>query len=50
MTARSHTRSRRNERKKAHQRVARLREANADRPARKRRPTVAQRVTRDDDR
>lgn len=44
MTARSHTRSRRNARKKAHARVARLRERNADRPTKKRRPTVADRI------
>ena len=48
MTARSHTRTRRNERKRAHARVAQLREQNADRPARKRRPTVAQRLARDE--
>jgi hypothetical protein len=48
MTARSHTRIRRNARKKAHQRVAQLREKNADRPAKKRKPTVAERLARDD--
>jgi len=48
VTARSHTRLRRNARKKAHQRVAQLREQNADRPAKKRKPTVAERLARDE--